>query len=269
MAIITISRGSFSKGKEVAEKVAQQLGYQCISRDVLLEASKEFDIPEIKLVRAVHDAPSIFKGLQRNKEQYITYIRAAVLKHLCEDNVVYHGLAGHFFVSGIPHVLKVRILADMEDRIQIEMARENISRSDALAIIKKDDEERQKWSRDLYGIDTRDPALYDLVIHIREITTNDAADLVCQAAKFDQFKTTPESLKAIRDLALASEVKAALMDIQYDIEVHAGDGRVFVQTHASPTVQQQLEDEIHAILERVRGVKEVSVRLTRVTPYGD
>ena len=38
MAIITISRGSFSKGKEVAEKVAKILGYQCISREILLEA---------------------------------------------------------------------------------------------------------------------------------------------------------------------------------------------------------------------------------------
>ena len=28
MAIITISRGSYSKGKEVAEKVAENLGYQ-------------------------------------------------------------------------------------------------------------------------------------------------------------------------------------------------------------------------------------------------
>ena len=27
MAIITISRGSYSKGKEVAEKVAERLGY--------------------------------------------------------------------------------------------------------------------------------------------------------------------------------------------------------------------------------------------------
>ena len=42
MAIITISRGSYQKGKEVAEKVARKLGYECISREILLEASDEF-----------------------------------------------------------------------------------------------------------------------------------------------------------------------------------------------------------------------------------
>jgi cytidylate kinase len=269
MAIITISRGSYSKGKEVAEKVAGELGYQCISRDVLLDASKEFNIPEIKLVRAIHDAPSVFKGLQQSKEQYVAYIRAAVLRHLSKDNVVYHGLAGHFFVSGISHVLKVRILADLEDRVQLEMERENLSRSEALAVIKKDDEERRRWSKDLYAIDTWDPALYDLVIHIRELTTDDAAELICRTAGLKQFATTPESLKTIRDLALAAEVKAALMDIQYDIEVQAEGGHVFVQTHASPAIRQQLSDQIQAIVGRIEGVKDMTLKLTRVTPYGD
>jgi cytidylate kinase len=269
MAIITISRGSYSKGKEVAEKVAGKLGYQCISRDVLLEASKEFNIPEIKLVRAIHDAPSILKGLQQGKEHYIAYIQAAVLKHLCEDNIVYHGLAGHFFVSGISHVLKVRILADLEDRVQIEMEREKISRSEAVAVIKKDDEERRRWSRELYGIDTWDPSLYDLVIHIRELTTDDAAELICRTVTFKQFATTPESSKSIHNLALAAEIKAALMDIQYDVEVQVDDGHVFVQTHASPAIQHEIREQILAIVEGIAGVKEVTVKLTRVTPYGD
>jgi hypothetical protein len=47
MAIITISRGSYSKGKEIAEKVAQELNYEHTSRDVLLEASEHFNVPEI------------------------------------------------------------------------------------------------------------------------------------------------------------------------------------------------------------------------------
>ncbi|MEJ2071714.1 MAG: cytidylate kinase family protein [Syntrophobacterales bacterium] len=80
MAIITISRGSYSRGKEVAEKVAARLGYECISRDVLLEASEQFHIPEIKLVRAIHDAPSILERFTHGKERYVSYIKAALLK---------------------------------------------------------------------------------------------------------------------------------------------------------------------------------------------
>ena len=57
MTIITISRGSYSRGKEIAESVADRMRYECLARDVLLETMDEFHIPEIKLVRAIHDAP--------------------------------------------------------------------------------------------------------------------------------------------------------------------------------------------------------------------
>jgi hypothetical protein len=113
MPIITISRGSYSRGKEVAEKLAQKLGYKCISRDILLEASEQFNIPEIKLIRAIHDAPSVLERFTHGKERYVAYIRSTLLKHVQKDNVVYHGLAGHYFLLGISHVIKVRIMADL------------------------------------------------------------------------------------------------------------------------------------------------------------
>ena len=116
MAVITISRGSYSRGKEIAEKVAAKLGYECISRDLLLEVSKEHNIPELKLVHAIHDAPGLLKRLNRKEEKYIAFIKSALLNHLKTDNVVYHGLAGHFFVKDVPHGLKVRVLSDMVSR---------------------------------------------------------------------------------------------------------------------------------------------------------
>jgi len=137
MSIITISRGSYSRGKEVAEKLAQKLGYECISRDILLEASEEFNIPEIKLVRAIHDAPSVLDRFTHGKERYIIYIRKALLKRVQKDNMVYHGLAGHFFLQNIPHVCKVRIIADMDERIKEEVKRENITPEKAQYILKK------------------------------------------------------------------------------------------------------------------------------------
>jgi len=132
MAIITVSRGSYSRGKEVAEKVAQRIGYECIARDILIEASQEFNVPEIKLIHALQDAPSFFNRFTHQKEKYIAYIESAFLHHVKSDNVIYHGMAGHCFVQDVPHVLKVRIIADLEDRIQIVMNRDKVSRDEAV-----------------------------------------------------------------------------------------------------------------------------------------
>jgi cytidylate kinase len=208
MAIITISRGSYHRGREVAEKVAQKLGYEVLSRDILLEASEEFNIPEIKLIRAIRDAPSILDRVTRQKEKYVAYIRAALLKHVQKDNVVYHGLFGHFFLQDIPHVLKVRIVADLEVRVADEVKREGISESKAREIIMKDDKERRKWALHLYGADWWDATLYDLVIHLKTITVDDAVDLLYQVVQLPGFQTTPESQDAINNL-----LRAALMEV--------------------------------------------------------
>lgn len=267
MSVITISRGSYSKGKEVAEKVAQKLGYECISRDIVLEASEEFNIPEIKLVRALHDAPSILNRFTGGKKKYIAFIRAALLRHFNQDSIVYHGLAGHFFVKGIPHVLKVRIIADMEDRVRFEMEREGISRKDACRILKKDDEERRKWSQNLYGIDPRDPSLYDLVIHTRKTTVDDAVDIICHTVELKDFQTTPASKTAMEDLALAAEIKAVFWESGHNIEVSSQCGMVYVKTEAPVAQEQALSDDLEKISRSIPGIKDFKVNVLPMTPY--
>ena len=255
MSIITISRGSYSRGKEVAEKVAAKLGYECISRDILLEASEQFNIPEIKLVRAIHDAPSILERFTYGKERYVAYLKAALLKHIQKDNVVYHGLAGHFFLQEIPHVFKVRIVADLEDRIAEEMKRESISAAEARHILKKDDDERRRWSIRVFGMDTWDPMLYDMVLHIKAIKVDDAVELILQAAKFPCFRTTPPSQKILNDQTLAARVQAALVEEFPTARVSAKDGELFVDIKANLTEEQEVIARVRRIANQVAGIE--------------
>jgi cytidylate kinase len=157
MAVIVISRGCYARGSEVAQKAAAALGYECISREVLLEASKLFDIPELKLTHAIEDAPSLLERLGQDRKEYIAYIRTVLLREIQKDNVVYHGFAGHYFLQGISAVLKVRVFADLEDRIKDEIEREGVSAEKARQTIIKDDEERRRWALSLYGMDPMTP----------------------------------------------------------------------------------------------------------------
>ena len=260
MPIITISRGSYSMGKEVAQKVAQKLGYECYAREVILEASKEFNIPAIKLVKAVHDAPSILERFSNGKEKFITFFQSALLKCLLRDNVVYHGLAGHFYVRGVSHALKVRIIADMKDRIQMVMDREKTSYESAGELIKNLDLARRKWSQHLYGIDTTDPILYDLVIRVRKTTVDDAVDVICHTSGLETFKTTFESQKAMEYLVLASEVKTTLLELKPDIQVFVRDGIVTLGAGAKLAKNPDLVREMEKIAGCISGVKKVNVK---------
>ena len=255
MPIITISRGSYSRGKEVAEKLAQKLGYDILSRDILLEASERFNIPEIKLVRAIHDAPSVLERFTYGKELYVAYIRATLLKHVQKDNVVYHGLAGHYLLRGIPHVLKVRILADLEDRVQEEMRREKITEDEARYIIKKDDDERRRWGIFVFGIDTWDPMLYDMVLHIKSLRVSDAVELVSHAAQLPHFQANPESQQLLDDMTMAAQVEAALVEEFPSAKVEVKHGEVFVNIQGTLSEEQQTVNMIQRIANQTAGIE--------------
>jgi cytidylate kinase len=264
MAIITISRWAFSKGQEIAEKVADRLGYRCVSQRVLLEASEEFNIPEVKLERALHDAPSVLNRFTLGKERYIAFIRQAFLEEVQHDDVVYHGAAGHFFVEGVNHVLKVRIVADMEERIELEMKRENLSRDEARSLLEKDDEERRKWSLSLYGIDTAEATLYDLVIHLFKVTSDDAVDLICETAQLPAFQATPESQSILDNLLLAAQAKSAIVRQWPQAKVSADNGEVTVQVEAALAHEDKIFAEVSQRIGKLPGVSNVRVN---VQPY--
>jgi len=259
MAIITISRGSYSKGKEVAEKVAARLGYECISREVLLDASGRFDIPEVKLIRAIHDAPSILERFSQGKQAYIAYIRSALARRAQKGNVVYHGLAGHLLLKGIPHILKVRIIANLEDRVKSEMSREKISEEEARSLILRDDQERRKWTRGLYGLDPWDSALYDLVVHIHKLTVDDAVAFICEAAKLKQFEATPEARRKMDDLVTACEVKAALAEEYADVSVTCEFGNVLIYTRSGERLQHKLQERARKMAQEINAIHHVEV----------
>ncbi len=271
MAIITISRGSYSGGKQVAEKVAQKLGYACISRDILLDASETFNIPELKLVRAIHDAPNLLDRFSNGKERYVAYIESALLDLMCEDNIVYHGLAGHFFVQKVDHALKVRITAAMQNRVWAEMQANHVSEKEALKTLKADDDQRRSWSRWLYGIDTTDASLYDLVIHMERLTPDDAADIICSTVGLSRFTTTEQSRMRLRDLALAARVRAALVDRFPDTVVSAEAGAVRIRVKSSSTslIGEPVEAEIQELVARVKGVTRVAVELKPIMMFDD
>lgn len=261
MSIITISRGSYSRGKEVAEKLARALNYECISREIILEASEHFNIPELKLIRAIHDAPTILDRFTSGKERFIAFFRATFLTYLQRDNVVFHGLAGHFFLQQFPHVLKVRISANIEDRIREEMIRENIQADEARMVLVNDDAQRRQWGLQLFGLDPWNAQLYDIILHIGNMNVDQAVSIILHALEQPCFKSTPESRRMLDDHALAARVEASLVKVFPKVMVDAGHGEVFINVRGSLADQKNITEKVTRLAEKVDGVKTIQVNI--------
>ena len=259
MGIIAITRGYYSSGNEIAEKVAQQLEYSCISREIILEASKEFNIPELSLIHAFEDPPSILDRLTGGKKKYIAHTRTTLLKHLLKDNVVYHGFGGHFFVEGVSHLLKVLITAKLEYRIPIVMKRDNVSRKEASRSLQKIDDQRRKWGQKLYGIEPWDPSLYDLVLRIDKVTVWDAVDTICRIARLKQFQTSPESKREMEDLALTIKIRNFLMDVKPKVDVYIKRKLVYLVTEAQLSEESEMVNKMGEIMKMLPDLKGIKV----------
>jgi len=261
MAIITISRGSFSGGKMLAECLAAQLQYRCIDRDVIVERAAAQGVSHQELLDALLKPPGFLDRLRHKKYLYLALIQSALIEEVRQGSVVYHGNAGHLLLAEAGPALRIRVIAPPEFRVQMCRERLKLSESEARAYIAKVDEERRSWTRYLYGVDSQDPALYDLVVNLERTSVTEACSLVAHMAREQTcFNFGPECQAAMDNLARASQVKVALaLDRQTDhleCSITADGAKVRIKGRIN---NLNLVDDIRRVAGAVPGVEEVDL----------
>ena len=258
MSVITISRGSFSGGKLLAESLARKLNYRCIDRDVLAQRTSIRSISPDEILAALDTPPSSNLGtLNHRKYIYLALIQAAIAEEVSSGNAVYHGLAGHLLLQGGLTVLRLRVIAPMEYRIRMAQERMKMNRQEATAHIEKVDSHRGKWTRYLYGVDWEDPSLYDLVINLQYITVEQASRLLVGMVKEGGFDFPSKNQTSMSDFVLAARVRAALakdpLTSNLEVEVETNAGEVTIKGELC-----EENEEVERVAKAVRGVLKLS-----------
>jgi cytidylate kinase len=266
MPIITIYQGASGEGQELAESVAQALGYRCVGREVLIEATRQYGIPEAKLNEIVDKGPHWWERLLQDLRPYRIALQAALCELAHDGKVVYHGHLGHELLSGIGHVLKVLLTAPIEFRVQQIRTRQNLSDAAARHYIEEVDKARSRRLVAMFGTDWRDPNRYDVILNMGKMRRDGAKRVIIETAKLEEYQPTPESDQAFNDLALGSRVYAALFaspDVRGSaLEVRAEGGHIYVKGR----VDHGLEDKAVTLVKDVAGVTKVTSDLYSVSP---
>jgi cytidylate kinase len=268
MSIIAISRGTFSGGEALAQRIAERLGYQCLSRETNLNAAAtRYGVPKEEFAAAMEKRPSFFDRVLGERATYLTFVRAALCEQAEGDELVYHGYLGHLLLPGISHVIAARVIADMEFRLQAASQERKLARKEALAYIERIDQERREWTRFLFGVDWENPHLYDLVLNLSRMSLETAYETVARLIEREEFKPTPASVEAMKNLTLQSRVSAVLaMDFRTRdavLKVTADNGTV---TITGTTRWSEVEQSVSAVVRQVVGVKELRNEITGATP---
>ena len=212
----------------VAEGVAQMLGYRCIEREQIIQRAEVWGVSQDDLRTAIEEPPTFLGPSPQTRYRYLAFIQAALTEEARRGKTIYHGLAAHLLLGKAPHVLRVRIIAPMEFRIDQVQNQQRRTRKEAVAYIKKIDEDRRRWTKFLYEVDWTDASLYDLVINLEQMSVQEACTIIFSASQLKCFEFTPDTQKAMDDLALASHVKAHLAmepttaDLQFEVVAEGG-----------------------------------------------
>jgi cytidylate kinase len=259
MAIITISHGAFTGGSELADRVAADLKYRSINREVLIEASQRYGITEAKFTEVLETQGHWWERWMESLRLYRITLQAAMCEVAQGGNLVYHGRAGQALFPGIPGVLKVLTIADEETRVRKAAAQRGDDQESARRYLRELDRVRSRRLRSLFNIEWQDPLLYDLVINTARLEPETATLLVAAAARRMDLQSTPEWDKAFADLTTTARVQAALITSPRTrnviLNVQADDGHVKI---SGILADSDLETEIVATARRVPGVREVT-----------
>lgn len=259
MAVITISRGTFSGGQSIAECVAKKLGYRSIGGEIFEETARSYGIQNKYLSEAMIGTPRIIEKFHSARKKYLVCLQASLINASRNDDLVYYGNAGHFLLKSIPHAIKVRIIASMEFRIGKLINHENISKVEAAERIKKMDKERAKWTKYLYHANWYDPGLYDIVINLDNVSISGACNMLFKTATMKEYKLTAESQRKMEDLVLSSHLKAIIantrsIDGGEDVDIEANGGVVIIKGTVASLADA---DRVRILVRKTPGVKDI------------
>jgi cytidylate kinase len=266
MQVITIYQGASGSGEELAQAVAQSLGYGPIDREVLVEASLQYGIPQAKLTEMIEQEPKWWATFTRRLEPYKVALQAAFCELASNHGIVYHGHLGHELVPKFSHVIKVLLTAPMEQRIKQVQARNKLTDVAAQRYVEEIDKARTRRLMGMFGTDWRDPSRYDLVVNLGYMNLDTAHRLIVAAAHSPEFQVTAASKQAFEDFTLKSRILATLSlsnDLTHGrIDISARNGEIGL----SGTIPDWLsENYIVDQVAKIPGVKKVKADLTPLT----
>jgi cytidylate kinase len=259
MSVITISRGTFSGGKALAECLSHKLGYQCIDRDDIVQRAVGRGISEQELHTALEQPPTSLATFNHKKYIYLALIQAALAEAVRTGKAIYHGHGGHLLLQGGIKIMRLRIIAPLEYRIRMAQQRLGLSRNEVIAYIQRMDQERRKWTQYLYGVDWESAALYDLVINLEYLNIEQACHIVTGMVQEAAFEFTPDAQAIMNDFALASRVRAELainpLTSNLEVTIEARNGVTTIKGHFF-----EQGEEIQKVAHAVAGVTDLRLQ---------
>jgi|GEM_PF-935679 cytidylate kinase len=166
LKLITVAREFGAETDFIFERFSREYSFIYLDRNNLFSLlCKYFNKPYEELIlyekRIEEDNVD-----EKFKEKYKEAIKIVVEEFLKTNSVILMGRGGQFLFSNYPNSLHINIIAPLDLRIRNLKEKYNLDINTCIRLIKEKDEERERYFKNLFNKDWKDPYLYHLVINL-------------------------------------------------------------------------------------------------------
>jgi cytidylate kinase len=262
MAVIAMTREMGSLGKDVAAGLAEQMGLTVVHHELVEHhLAERLGVKESAVHRYLEGEASLFERWKIDKQKLSRYTAEEILELAQKGNVIIRGWGATGVLRHLPHVLRIRVCADMAFRERVMMVR--LGLTDATAArreIERSDAAHAGIVRGFFGVDWQNPLLYHLVVNTSGVPVETCVKIVRLLAERPEFQDTEETRSALADKLIESRVRAALGDaFTTPVSISVVKGKVTLTgTTLSPV------GNIEELVRAIPGVTEVENRIVAV-----
>ena len=179
MSIITISRQMGSLGDEVASALSRKLGWELITRDLLMERFFPDSSPEQRTRLAA--SAKFYLSEYKDGRSFKDVLAASLISMSRESSAVLLGFGSQLMFSGSNDALHVRIVASDTTRLSRIEKHFHLSEDASKALLASTDRKHKRFVSHVFGEDLSDLSLYHLILNTDHLTVDECVASILAA----------------------------------------------------------------------------------------
>lgn len=228
MAIVTVSRQFGSAGDDICVRLSEKFGFRLVGKKILRERMRSLGCPESVIAKYDGLKPGFFASLSRDKDEYLYYLRTAILSESEDGDCVIAGRGAFLVLKDIESCVSFRIIEERKLRAaRIMRSSHEMDEKIALKVLRGADRHQYGFHRSFFNFRIHDNFLYDMIINSGNCGVDAAASAI---ASYAREKVTPEVEKAGQErlnMLLLGQKIANMLVFTYDVKID--DFRVTVE----------------------------------------
>jgi cytidylate kinase len=211
MTVIALTQEMGSLAKDVAEKVAADLGLQVMRHEVVDHVSSRMHVPTSLINRLREGKAGAIERLRADRTSLAVYVTEELLEVAERGNVILRGWGATAVLRPVPHVVCVRITRPFEKRVA--WLQEQLGSDEARHAeeeIRRSDRAHAARMHAQFGVTWGDPLLYDLVLNTDRVSVESCAEQIAALSRRPEFTETEASRAILRNMSLEARVRSAL-----------------------------------------------------------